>query len=146
MLEFLLKENIQFVDKFDNWQEAIKICCQPLIEQGYCSKEYPLGIIQNTLDMGPYYVLCENFALLHARSEQGAIKTQISVIITREPLKFKPDGFDVRIFLTLVASDSEAHMSMLQTVSNIFGDVSKIQEILDAQDQDAVYNLFVSNS
>ncbi len=146
MQELLKQKNVQIIEGFNDWKQAIMECCKPLIEQGYCTKEYPQGIIQNTNEMGPYYVLCENFALLHAKSEQGALKTQVAITVLKNPLKFSPDGFDVRILLTLCAIDSTSHMEVLKAVANIFTDTNKVASIINAQDSNEVYEIFVSQN
>ena len=68
-----------------------------MIEQGYCTKEYEDAVFENTEKFGPYYVLCENLALIHASNQSGVNETQMAVTVLKEPVKFKPDGYDVRI-------------------------------------------------
>lgn len=46
-------------------------------------------------------MLCENVALIHGSTEQGVIKRQIAITLLKEPVKFKEDGYDVRILVTL---------------------------------------------
>ena len=94
----------------------------------------------------PYYVLCENLALIHASNQSGVNDTQMAVTVLKEPVKFKPDGYDVRVLVTLVAKDSESHMEGIQAVSNIFSDEKKVQEILDATCPKEIFDLFVSNA
>ena len=74
MNEILKLENVRILDSVKDWIEAINVAVQPLVEQGYCESRYITGIIENTKKFGPYYVLCENLALIHASSEQGVIK------------------------------------------------------------------------
>lgn len=143
MSELINKNNIQIIEKVSDWQEAIKLAVRPLVDNGYCYEEYINNIIKNTLEMGPYYVLCENLALLHARCDQGAIKKQLGVTLLKEPVKFKADGYDVRILVTLVAEDSESHMQAIQAVANIFSDSNKVEQILSAKNTDQIYDYFI---
>lgn len=143
MTEMLKEENVQIVQSVKDWVDAIHVAVTPLVEQGYCESRYIDGIIRNTEKFGPYYVLCENLALLHASSEDGVIKKQIAVTVLKEPIKFKPDGLDVRILVTLAAEDSESHMSAMRAISNIFLDDSSIQKVLDATSTKEIYDIFV---
>ncbi|NCC88101.1 MAG: PTS sugar transporter subunit IIA [Clostridia bacterium] len=143
MIEMLKEENVQIVQKVTDWVDAIHVALTPLVEQGYCEARYIDGIIRNTKKYGPYYVLCENLALLHASSSDGVIKKQIAVTVLKEPVKFKPDGLDVRILVTLAAEDSESHMNAMRAISNIFINKSSIQKVLDATSTKEIYNLFV---
>ena len=138
MNEILKLENVRILDSVKDWIEAINVAVQPLVEQGYCESRYITGIIENTKKFGPYYVLCENLALIHASSEQGVIKKQIAVTVLKNPIKFKPDGYNVRILLVLAAEDSEA-------ISNIFSDKKRVQKILDAKSTEEIFNVFINS-
>ena len=64
MIKDLLKVKNCFIkESVKNWEDAICVACAPVIEQGYCTKEYEDAVFENTEKFGPYYVLCENLAL-----------------------------------------------------------------------------------
>ena len=134
MNEILKLENVRILDSVKDWIEAINVAVQPLVEQGYCESRYITGIIENTKKFGPYYVLCENLALIHASSEQGVIKKQIAVT-----------GYNVRILLVLAAEDSESHIEAIQAISNIFSDKKRVQKILDAKSTEEIFNVFINS-
>ena len=122
MEKLLQEKNCYLRDRVQDWKEAVHIACEPLIEQNYCTTAYEDAIYEITERLGPYYVLCENLALIHASNQSGVNDTQMAVTVLKEPVKFKPDGYDVRVLVTLVAKDSESHMEGIQAVSNIFSD------------------------
>ena len=68
----------------------------------------------------------------------------MAVTLLKEPIKFKPDGYDVRVLVTLVAKDSDSHMEGIQAVSAIFSDPEQVQSILNAADGKEIYEIFVS--
>ena len=144
MNELLQEKNCSIRQSVSNWQEAIHVACQPLIEQGYCNEEYVDAVFENTEQYGPYYFLCEHLALIHASNKKGVFGTQMAVTLLKEPIKFKPDGYDVRVLVTLVAKDSDSHMEGIQAVSAIFSDPEQVQSILNAADGKEIYEIFVS--
>lgn len=146
MKNLLQKKNCYLIDHVADWKEAIHVACEPLIEQNYCTSEYEDAIFASTEKFGPYYVLCENLALIHASNERGVNATQMAVTLLHKPVKFKPDGFDVRVLVTLVAKDSESHMEGIQGVSNIFMDEQKVHKILNAKNAEEIFDLFISNA
>jgi PTS system ascorbate-specific IIA component len=143
MKDLLKLENVFIRNSVESWQEAIKVSIKPLVEQGFCEERYIKGVFENTEKFGPYYVLCENLALIHASSDQGALKTQLSITLLKEPIKFKKGGLDVRVLVVLVATDSESHLSAMQAVSRIFTDDTLVQQLLDATSSKTVYDIFV---
>lgn len=144
--DLLQEKNCYLMDRVEDWKEAVHVACKPMIEQNYCTEAYEQAIFRITEELGPYYVLCENLALIHASNQSGVNDTQMAVTVLKEPVKFKPDGYDVRVLVTLVAKDSESHMEGIQAVSNIFSDEKKVQKILDATCAQEVYDLFVSSA
>ncbi len=144
-MDILKLENVHILNGVSNWVEAIHVAVQPLVEQGYCEARYIDGIIENTKKFGPYYVICENFALIHGNSEQGVIKKQLAVTVLKNPIKFKPDGYDVRILVTLAAEDSESHIQAIQAISNIFSDNCRVNKILDATSTKEIFDIFVNS-
>ena len=80
-------ENIKILAGVKDWKEAICTAVQPLVDGGYCEARYSDEIIKNTEKLGPYYVLCENVALIHGSTEQGVIKRQIAITLLKEPVK-----------------------------------------------------------
>ena len=140
MEKLLQEKNCYLRDRVQDWKEAVHIACEPLIEQNYCTTAYEAAIYEITERLGPYYVLCENLALIHASNQSGVNDTQLAVTVLKEPVN------DVRVLVTLVAKDSESHMEGIQAVSNIFSDEKKVQEILDATCPKEIFDLFVSNA
>lgn len=144
MKDMLKLENVQIVNGVKDWIEAIHVGVQPLVDTGYVEARYIDEIIKNTEKFGPYYVLCENLALLHASAEQGVIKKQVAITVLKEPVKFKEDGYDVRLLVTLAASDPESHMQAMQAISNIFSDEKRIAMLVNADTEMEIYRQFIA--
>lgn len=139
----LKPENVRILSGVKDWKEAIYVAVQPLVEGGYCESRYADEIIKNTEKLGPYYVLCENLALIHGSTNQGVLKRQIAVTLLRQPIKFSEEGYEVRVLVTLAATDSESHMEALQAMSELFSEPESIKKILDAEVANEIYQLFV---
>lgn len=139
----LKPENVRILSGVKDWKEAIYVAVQPLVEGGYCESRYADEIIKNTEKLGPYYVLCENLALIHGSTNQGVLKRQIAVTLLRQPIKFSEEGYEVRVLVTLAATDSESHMEALQAMSELFSEPDSIKKILDAEAANEIYQLFV---
>lgn len=143
ILDMLKQENVQIVEHVNDWKEAITVSLQSLVEQGYVTEEYGKSIIQITEDMGPYYVLTENVALIHGRPESGVLKKQLAVTVLREPIKFSEDGYPVRLLVALAATDSESHLSVMQTLAELFMSEGAIDDIVNAQNAQQIYEYLV---
>lgn len=144
MKEMLKRENVQIVQSVSDWEEAVHVAVQPLVDGGYVESAYIDGIISNVHEYGPYFVICPDLALLHARPEQGVIKRQLAITVLREPVRFKPEGPDVRLLVTLAATDSDGHIEVMRQLVTMFGDPANITKVAEAKTADEIYAYFTA--
>ena len=135
-------ENVQICEKADDWREAIKISVQPLEQGGYVKSCYKDGIIENLEKLGPYIMIADEIAMPHARPEQGAIETQISITLFREGVRFDGKETTARLFVTLAAKDSDSHVDALVKISELLSDDVTVEAILEASDVQTLYHYF----
>ena len=147
MIEKILKqENCRIIPGVKDWKEAVYVSLEPLIKQGYCTEEYVQAVYDATAQYGPYYVLTDDMALIHASNKVGVNETQMAVTVLKEPVQFTEDGEQVRILIALAAVDGNAHIDGMVAVTELFGDDDKSQDILNAPDGETIYKLFLSGS
>lgn len=105
----------QFIERCDAWQEAVHVACYPLCEQGLILPAYSQAIITATEQYGPWYILSQEFALPHARPEEGVLSkdSHLSLLCTGSPVAF-PGHPDIRIIIVLAAADSRQHIEKIQ--------------------------------
>ena len=144
--EMLKPENVRIAQSVDTWQDAIRLAVAPLREGGYVEPRYEDEIIRATDEMGPYYVLTEDVALIHGRPEDGCIKGQMAVTVLKQPIKFSEDSFDVRLLVALAAEDSNSHIEAMQVLAGIFMDEQKIVSIVESDDTQAIYQAFMDGA
>ena len=144
--EMLKPENVRIAQSVDTWQDAIRLAVAPLREGGYVEPRYEDEIIRATNEMGPYYVLTEDVALIHGRPEDGCIKGQMAVTVLKQPIKFSEDSFDVRLLVALAAEDSNSHIEAMQVLAGIFMDEQKIASIVESDDTQAIYQAFIDGA
>ena len=144
--ELIKKENIVLKRHAKDWKEAVHISLENLVEGGYCTDQYEQGVLKNTAEYGPYYVLTEEFALVHCNDFASVNETQMAVTTLDEAIKFSEDGYDVRILVALVAVDGDKHLDGIRAISNIFADEDKVQEIIDATEPEKVLQMFIESA
>lgn len=144
MISDMLKpENIHITERVSNWKEAIHLSLEPLIKGGFVTDNYEKAILESTAEYGPYYVLAEDFALIHGRPTDGVIKKQLAITLLREPIQFSEDSFQVRVLIALAASDSSSHIDTMKVLSNIFMDESKVSEMVHAKKPQQIYDMLI---
>jgi Phosphotransferase system mannitol/fructose-specific IIA domain (Ntr-type) len=135
----LSKNSIQVVDSVSDWQDALKKASQPLLDSGVITGEYVSNMIKSVQDNGPYMVLTDYFALMHARPGEGVSQNGMSLLVTRNQVDL--EGKPIKIFLVMAATDNTSHLKSLQNVMSVFMDQKAYQTILDGN-RDKIIELF----
>lgn len=144
MQNMLQRENVQIIESAPTWKTAISYAIDPLVTSGFAQPCYAENIIANAEQYGPYFILCPDLALLHARPEQGAIKTQLGITIIRQGVSFKPGTSPCRVLIALVATDDDTHLDVIRALAKMLERPEYINELATAKDSQQVYESFMS--
>lgn len=123
------ENNIQVTETCKDWKEAIKSASKPLLKENKISTTYVNNMIESVKQNGPYMVLTDYFALMHARPGVGVNQMGMSLLIVKKPVDL--EGKPVKIFLVMAAVDNTSHLSSLQKIMKIFMDDKAYQTILE---------------
>ncbi|MBK4851625.1 PTS sugar transporter subunit IIA [Enterococcus faecium] len=139
-LKKLLPEDyIETTNQILTWQEAVQLASQPLLNEKAIDQQYVTNMIHSVEENGPYMVLADYFALMHARPGKGVFHQGMSLLVTKNEIDLA--GKPVRIFLVLAAKDSQSHLESLQEIMEVFMDQEKYQLILNG-DKEQICQLF----
>ncbi|ANI29282.1 PTS ascorbate-specific transporter subunit IIA [Yersinia entomophaga] len=106
----------------EDWRAAIKLGTDMLIASGAVTPAYHQAIINSVEKLGPYIVIAPNFALPHARPEDGVNRTAFALVTLSEPIYFDGEDDAVDVLITLAGSSSDEHMAGLMEVTQVLDD------------------------
>ena len=141
MLIKLLSKNqrIMFEDKPITWVESIKRVSKPFLDESAIKESYVQKMIDNVNDLGPYIVIAPKIALAHARPEDGVNEMGLSLLISKEPVKFsEKEEHNAQLIFALAATDSVSHLSLLSDLAQIFGEPSNIDMLCELETKEEV--------
>ncbi len=131
--EFLNKENVEFMEKVGNWEEAIRKSGEILVRNKISNKKYVEEMIRTIRKFGAYIVIEEGIAIPHAPISENVFKTGIGLLVVRERVYF-PNGKGANIFMSFAAEDRTGHEIILKdlfeliTKHNFIEKISKIRK------------------
>ena len=133
--EFVEKKHYSFHEGFDDWRDAVRAACAPLLADGTIEKEYPEIIIEKVEELGPYIVIAPNICIPHAERGRGVNDTAMCFMKTEKPVIFDPNDpdKDARIFVVLAATDDEVHLNNLMALSETLSDEDIVAKVLEAK-------------
>lgn len=141
MSDSIRLENIRVNQKASDWEDAIRIAGNLLVECGSITPEYIDNMIQNVHELGPYIVLMPQFALAHAAPCEAVKKSDMSIITLQDEVDFHSDNGPVQIVLCLACTDQESHIERLQSIAVKLMMDDMIDKICACQDAEELYHL-----
>jgi PTS system ascorbate-specific IIA component len=143
VLETWLKgPTIQCRDKVDDWQQALAICAQPLLDAGIITPDYVPAIIRQQQALGAYYVLAPGLAMPHARPEEGAKAHGLSLLKLQRGVTFNAREFDpVDLIIMLAAADKHSHIEMIATLAELFSSDQDLAELHQATTREEIEHI-----
>lgn len=132
--EIIEKNRYSFHKGFDNWEDAVKASCKPLIDEGAIEPEYADSIIASIKNFGPYIVIAPNICIPHAQEGKGVNETAVCFMRTEEPVHFSDDPEqDARLFFVLASTDNERHMQNLVSMVGLIEDQSIVEKLINSK-------------
>ena len=133
--ELVEKKRYSFHEGFDDWRDAVRAACQPLIADGSIKEIYPDEIIKKVEELGPYIVIAPNLCIPHAQEGVGVNETAMCFMKTEKPVHFDPNDpeKDARVFVVLASTDNEIHLQNLALLVETMSDEEKFAKILEAK-------------
>ncbi len=131
----LLPEAIQAKLDLDSVDVIISTTGNLLVAAGTVEERYIQGM-KNTLKMlGPYFVIAPGIALLHARPEDGVIRSSLALVTLKTPVPFGHSTNDpVDIVFALAASDKTSHIEALSELASCLSDALFLNVLRTSED------------
>ena len=133
--ELVEKKRYSFHEGFDDWRDAVRAACQPLIDDGSIKTVYPDEIIKKVEELGPYIVIAPNLCIPHAQEGVGVNETAMCFMKTEKPVHFDPNDpeKDAQVFVVLASTDNNIHLQNLALLVETMSDEEKFAKILEAK-------------
>lgn len=135
--EIIKKNHYIFIDEAKDWKDAIKLSCEPLIEDKTIDERYITQIIECVEEYGPYIVLIPGVAMPHSqKNAEGVFDTAVSFMKLKKPVSFDendPDK-DAILFFTIASVDSDKHLENLTKLSDMLVNEELLEELFKVED------------
>lgn len=129
-------QNIQIREQVSSWQEALKIASKPLLDSHKITNTYVKNMAKSVKENGPYMVLTDYFALMHARPGEGVNQIGMSLLVLKHPVDL--EGKLVKIFLVMAALDNTSHLNALKRIMNILMNNKSFNTILNGNKKEII--------
>ena len=130
LLEILPVKNIKVADRVENWQQAMRISGQILIDNNYAGEDYIESVIEMINKHGTYMVLKNNFILGHGNRLKNKKKAGLSFLFLKEAVEFPENNF-INCVIVLCSRDKKEHTFGLLELHRIIDNYDLYKKISD---------------
>ncbi len=124
-----------------DWQQAIDVSMQALVENNYIEPRYVEAIKKSTRENGPYYILTPHIAMPHARPENGVIKTALTLTLLKNGVYFPDNSEPVTLLIGLAASNANSHIDAVRALSEMLSEDTRQEAILNATSVESIKDI-----
>ena len=130
--ELLTAETFQRSEQELEWQAAIALAAQPLLDSGAIQPHYIEAMIRKVEEFGPFIDLGKGIAIPHARPEDGVQELGMSLLVLDKPVHLLDDPKHPISLLICIAAIRE-YLRALSHLTKILRDPENIGQLVGAQ-------------
>lgn len=130
--EFVEMKHYKFAKEAKDWEDAVRMSCEPLEADGTVEENYKEDIIDCIKKYGPYIVIAPNVAMPHSQEcAKGVHKTAISFMKLEKPVSFDLEDpeKEAQLFFTLASCNPEQHLNNMARLAEILTDEDLLKEL-----------------
>ncbi|MDO5375788.1 MAG: PTS sugar transporter subunit IIA [Staphylococcus rostri] len=141
MSELIQASHIQLHERVTDWEAAIRLAAQPLLEAGYFEQTYIDAMINSVHEMGPYIVIAPEIAIAHARPSEDVHQVGLSLLKLDEHINFSETGRYATLIFVLSAVDKAAHLEILRNLAMRLSDTQVVEALMAANSKEEIKTL-----
>ena len=126
--KLLKKENVKFIERAEDWKEAILQSGNSLVSNRKVTSEYVKEMIELVEKHGPYIVIEEGIAMPHAGISENVLETGISLLVVKEKVAL-PEGRSANIFLSFAAKNKNDNIDIMNDLFELITKHKFIDEV-----------------
>ncbi|MCH4207759.1 MAG: PTS sugar transporter subunit IIA [Solobacterium sp.] len=113
-----------------NWEEAIRMAGQLLLDEKKVKPEFINSMIETVNTYGPYMILVPKVCFFHGTPGSDVIEPCLSLCVFKDPVFFEEyENKQINCCFAFGATDKDSHMEMLKNVVQLLQDQEFIQLI-----------------
>ena len=126
--KLLKKENVKFIERTEDWKEAILQSGNLLVSNRKVTSEYVKEMIELVEKHGPYIVIEEGIAMPHAGISENVLETGVSLLVVKERVVL-PEGRNANIFLSFAAKNKNDNIDIMNDLFELITKHKFIDEV-----------------
>lgn len=137
LLYFISKEKTAIANNKINWEEALEICGDMLVNTQDISRKYIDEIHNITENFGSHFVLENGIAIPHGEVDKNVFNSSISILLSKKPIIF-PEKKEVFLIFFISAKTTKDHLKSVEDIMRLSRNKDFISDIFLAENPDLI--------
>ena len=130
--ELVEKKHTLFAEEAADWQDAVRMACDPFVKDGTADAAYAEDVIRCVQKYGPYIVLFPGVAMPHSQENGPSVHgTGLSFMRLRKPVRFDADDPDkwADLFFAIAANDPAQHLENIRSLMDVLQNEALLERL-----------------
>lgn len=142
VIDLVTEDSIELDVEAKDWEEAVRKGGELLRKTGAVEYSYIDAMVNMIKKLGPYVVISRGIAFPHARPEDGALKSGISLITLKNPIEFGDEENDpIKMIISFCSIDAEGHLHVLSELVDFLRDDVAVKAVEEAKNKEEVIEI-----
>ncbi|MBA3926205.1 BglG family transcription antiterminator [Listeria rustica] len=138
LIDLLQPEMIQRTKRVKDWQTAIQMASEPLLEKGAITEAYVDEMMRQHVTPAAHIVLRQTIAIPHAETEKGVKELGMSMLYIEEGLALESGG-TLHFVVVIAAIDKNAHFQALLQLMELAGHKKTLKKIAQLEEPQIIH-------
>lgn len=142
LIDLITESAVELGVSADDWEGAVRKGGELLERNGAIEGRYIDAMVNMVRELGPYVVISKGIAFPHARPEDGALKTGMSIVTLKEAIEFGDEENDpIKLIISFCSTDSEGHLLALSELVDFLRNETAINNVINAKSKKEVVEI-----
>lgn len=139
----LLEKHVKLIREPMDWESAVRVSMQPLVDDSTVQPRYIDQIIKLTKEHGDYMAIGKGILLAHASYNAGVNRLGVNFTYFKIPFRIDDSKKDINFVVGLAPIDQEKHLELLANLLRSVQDDSWLSKLRHVQTERELQNLLV---
>ena len=131
LLNILRVQYVKIAEEPMEWRAAMELAASDLMRDGFFGPAYVEKAIENVEEYGSYIIVNQGIALAHANKESGVYKDGLSLLISREGIRFE-DGETVYMLFFFSTKGDADYLQLFKEIIKLGNSSDNLKKIRSA--------------
>ncbi|MCT1578261.1 BglG family transcription antiterminator [Oceanobacillus kimchii] len=138
--EFLIPEYITLREAVPSFEDAIRLCAEPLLKSGHIEQYYVEAAIQHSQE-DSYIAIGPHVAIPHAAPEDGVRQVGMSLLRIKNGVKYGEEGHQIKLMVMIAAVDKQQHIHALMQLMKVASSETILPKLVQANSKQYIHQL-----